>query len=84
MGGDGGAVGSTPASIVIAVPAPPAEICAEVRGGADECGFTPEPFHAVGLWYEDRRQTSNAEVRTLLAGAAPHCPSAPHPKYSIR
>jgi predicted phosphoribosyltransferase len=27
----------------------------------------PEPFHAVGLHYEDFRQTTDEEVRALLA-----------------
>ena len=29
----------------------------------------PEPFHAVGLWYEDFAQTSDQEVRELLLRA---------------
>jgi predicted phosphoribosyltransferase len=28
---------------------------------------TPRPFHAVGLWYDDFTQTSDEEVRALLA-----------------
>ena len=31
---------------------------------------SPEPFHAVGLWYQDFSQTSDAEVRDLLASSA--------------
>jgi putative phosphoribosyl transferase len=34
------------------------------------CVLTPRPFQAVGLWYEDFTQTSDAEVRELLAEAA--------------
>ena len=34
------------------------------------CAQTPEPFHAVGLWYEDFSQTDDEEVRELLALAA--------------
>jgi len=34
------------------------------------CVVTPEPFYAVGLWYEDFSQTTDEEVRTLLARAA--------------
>jgi len=30
---------------------------------------TPWPFHAVGLWYDDFSQTSDEEVRELLARA---------------
>jgi putative phosphoribosyl transferase len=29
----------------------------------------PEPFRAVGIWYEDFGQTSDEEVRRLLQGA---------------
>jgi predicted phosphoribosyltransferase len=31
------------------------------------CAFSPEPFRAVGLWYADFSQTTDAEVRQLLA-----------------
>jgi putative phosphoribosyl transferase len=34
------------------------------------CAATPEPFRAVGLWYEDFAQTSDEEVRELLDRAA--------------
>jgi putative phosphoribosyl transferase len=34
------------------------------------CGETPEPFYAVGAWYEDFSQTSDAEVQALLERAA--------------
>jgi predicted phosphoribosyltransferase len=63
-----------PARIVIAVPAAPPETCAELAQIADEvvCALTPEPFHAVGLWYDNFRQTSDREVQELLARAAPH------------
>ena len=30
------------------------------------CAVTPEPFHAVGLWYDDFSQTTDDEVRELL------------------
>jgi len=35
---------------------------------ADEviCDRTPEPFHAVNLWYENFSQTSDEEVQKLL------------------
>jgi putative phosphoribosyl transferase len=33
------------------------------------CPFTPEPFRAVGLWYADFSQTTDEEVRQLLAHA---------------
>ena len=61
-----------PARIVVAVPVSAAQTCDEYRMGVDEivCAVTPEPFHAVGLWYENFSQTTDAEVRDLLARAA--------------
>jgi predicted phosphoribosyltransferase len=60
-----------PARVIVAVPVAPADACAGLRELADEvvCPFTPDPFYAVGLWYEDFRQTSDDEVRELLARA---------------
>jgi putative phosphoribosyl transferase len=31
------------------------------------CAVTPEPFYAVGLWYDDFSQTTDDEVRELIA-----------------
>jgi predicted phosphoribosyltransferase len=61
-----------PARIVVAVPVGAAETCAELQREADEvvCARTPEPFYAVGLWYDDFRQTTDAEVADLLRRAA--------------
>ena len=49
-----------------------AETCRDIRGDADEvvCAKTPEPFFAVGYWYKDFSQTSDAEVSELLERAA--------------
>jgi putative phosphoribosyl transferase len=60
-----------PASIVVAVPVAASQTCDDLRVEADEvvCGYTPEPFYAVGLWYEDFSQTTDEEVRDLLARA---------------
>ena len=57
-----------PAKIVVAVPAASPDTCAEFRGEVEEivCALTPEPFYAVGLWYEDFSQTSDQEVSDLL------------------
>ena len=56
------------ARIIVAVPVAARSTCAEMEDEADEvvCAATPEPFHAVGLWYEDFRQTTDDEVRELL------------------
>jgi len=58
-----------PERIVVAVPIAAAETCEQLRSDADEviCASTPELFRAVGLWYEDFSQTSDDEVRDLLA-----------------
>lgn len=60
-----------PARLIVAVPAAPADTCAELRREADEvvCAVTPEPFYSVGVWYADFTQTSDEEVRALLARA---------------
>jgi putative phosphoribosyl transferase len=57
-----------PAQIVVAVPVGSPETCAEFTDLADDvvCARTPEPFSAVGLWYRDFSQTSDAEGRALL------------------
>jgi predicted phosphoribosyltransferase len=61
-----------PARVVVAVPVGSADTCADLRAVADEviCGLTPEPFHAVGLWYDDFTQTRDEEVHDLLDRAA--------------
>src|SRR5215210_2593523 len=58
-----------PARIVVAVPVSAPQTCDEYRMGVDEivCAVTPEPFQAVGLWYKDFSQTTDDEVRDLLA-----------------
>ena len=58
--------------IVVAVPIASPEICEELRGKVDDiiCAVTPEPFYAVGCWYEDFSQTTDEEVRDLLARSA--------------
>ena len=61
-----------PARIVVAVPVGAAETCRDFGAEADEvvCARMPQPFYAVGLWYGDFSQTSDEEVRELLALAA--------------
>ena len=62
-----------PAHIIVAVPIGAPDTCAEFRAETDEtvCAVTPEPFYAVGLWYEDFSPTSDAEVHDLLERAQP-------------
>jgi predicted phosphoribosyltransferase len=58
-----------PARIVVAVPTASSETCEELRPEVDDivCATTPEPFLAVGHSYEDFSQTTDDEVRDLLA-----------------
>jgi predicted phosphoribosyltransferase len=58
-----------PARIVVAVPTAAVETCDALKTEVDEiiCAVTPEPFYAVGFWYENFTQTSDEEVRELLA-----------------
>src|SRR3979411_1157085 len=58
-----------PARIVVAVPTASPETCEEMKAKADDviCAITPEPFHAVGRWYQDFSQTTDEEVGALLA-----------------
>lgn len=60
-----------PARIVVAVPVSAPQTCDEYRMGVDEivCAVTPEPFYGVGQWYVDFSQTTDEEVRQLLAKA---------------
>jgi predicted phosphoribosyltransferase len=57
------------AKTVVAVPVASPETSRKLRSVADEvvCAYTPEEFHAVGEFYHDFSQTSDDEVRHLLA-----------------
>ena len=54
--------------VVAAVPVAPPETCDALREVVDEmvCLLTPDPFLAVGAWYEDFSETSDETVRALL------------------
>ena len=58
-----------PARIVVAIPTGSPETCEELKAEVDEvvCAITPDSFLAVGHWYEDFSQTTDEEVRDLLA-----------------
>jgi putative phosphoribosyl transferase len=60
-----------PQYLVVAVPVAPAVTCAALRNDVDEvvCLLSPEPFFAVGNWYEDFSQVSDEDVRQLLERA---------------
>jgi putative phosphoribosyl transferase len=57
-----------PKRVIIAVPVAAPETCDEFRNEVDEvvCAFTPSPFRAVGLWYDNFDQTTDEEVHELL------------------
>lgn len=61
-----------PREIIVAVPVAAAATCAEFESEVDQvvCAVTPEPFWAVGQWYKDFSQTTDAEVRDLLRRAS--------------
>ena len=81
---DGVATGSTvigairalrrhrPERLVLAIPVAPPDAAAVLRGMVDELVVlaTPEPFGAVGAFYDEFPQVSDDEVTTLLARAA--------------
>jgi predicted phosphoribosyltransferase len=60
-----------PTRIVVAVPVGAIGSCNEMHQIADEvvCYASPEPFRAVGLWYEDFNPTTDDEVTKLLQSA---------------
>jgi putative phosphoribosyl transferase len=61
-----------PRRVVIGVPIAAPSTCEELAPEVDDivCAITPEPFLAVGQWYEDFSQTTDEEVRELLEEAA--------------
>ena len=60
-----------PGRIVIALPVAPAEVIDLLRREADEviCLHCPEPFLAIGCWYQEFTQVSDREVCDILARA---------------
>jgi len=61
-----------PTRIVVASPVGAVDSCQRLRSKADEvvCLQTPEPFNAVGLWYQVFDQTTDEEVIELLRRSA--------------
>ncbi|MDZ7961340.1 MAG: phosphoribosyltransferase [Aulosira sp. DedQUE10] len=58
-----------PKRLVVAVPVAPPEACEQLKGIVNEvvCLKIPQQMCAVGLWYENFSQTTDEEVRYLLA-----------------
>jgi putative phosphoribosyl transferase len=69
-----------PKSITVAVPVAAPQTCDEFRHeGIDiVCLRTPDPFEAVGLWYDDFSQTTDEEVHELLHERDPQHAQSPH------
>jgi erythromycin esterase-like protein len=61
----------THGALVVAAPVGSPDTCARLSGIADKvvCPCTPADFSAVGLWYENFDQTTDAEVAYVLAKA---------------
>lgn len=60
-----------PARLIVAVPVGTPEACDAVRSDADEvvCSLQPEPFGAVGLYYEHFEPVEDEQVREQLEAA---------------
>ena len=68
-----------PKSIIAALPVASLEALSLLRTAANECAclIAPEPFYGVGMWYRDFTQTTDEEVRRLLAeGRRPEASAA--------
>jgi predicted phosphoribosyltransferase len=61
-----------PRQIFVAVPIASRDTCDLLAREVDGiiCAATPEPFRAVGLWYDDFSPTTDDEVRRILASQA--------------
>jgi predicted phosphoribosyltransferase len=72
--------------IVVAVPVGAPGTCTMLTEEADEvvCAAAPQPFLAVGHWYQDFAQTSDEEVRALLSSAPAGASSCRSPQERSR
>lgn len=80
--------GQNPARLVCAVPVAARDSLAHVAEFADEvvCLATPQPFHAVGLYYRDFTGVTDDEVIELLAttpAPSTHVAAGPHPSTAL-
>jgi putative phosphoribosyl transferase len=68
-----GVASQRPSRVTLAVPVGAADAAARLSRIADEvvCPHRPDPFTAVGAWYEQFDQTSDGEVIGLLEQARP-------------
>jgi len=61
-----------PPHVTVAIPVGAPESCTTLAAAVDElvCPVQPEPFHAVGLWYDHFPAVSDDEVREILIHTA--------------
>ena len=57
-----------PARVIVAVPVGARDTCARLETVADEVVTvaTPEPFQAVGLWYDNFAQMTDEDVQAII------------------
>ena len=74
-----------PAHVVLAVPVAPPETLAALGKEADEvvCLEVPAMLGAIGFYYRDFHQMSDAEVTDILARAARPTPEPPTPAEAL-
>jgi putative phosphoribosyl transferase len=58
-----------PLHLTVAIPVGAPDTCKTIEGLVDEliCPVRPDPFHAVGLWYDHFPPVTDDEVRAALA-----------------
>jgi predicted phosphoribosyltransferase len=63
--------GRGPKSVIVAVPTAASRTCRELSREVDDvvCVMTPEPYHAVGAWYDEFPQLTDDDVRRILVEA---------------
>src|SRR4051812_33802728 len=66
-----------PARLIAAVPVGSTSVCESLLETVDEavCAEVPDPFYAVGVWYDDFGPTSDTEVQETLRRAAERQPA---------
>jgi putative phosphoribosyl transferase len=62
--------------VVIAAPVASKQACVlcQTEGATCVCLATPDPFEAVGLWYEDFSQVTDGQIQNLLSSRAQRLP----------
>jgi putative phosphoribosyl transferase len=72
--------------VILAVPVAAPQVVAELRTAADEvaCALTPSWLSSIGEWYQDFSETTDEQVRDLLARAATRPPDGRDEEVVIR